>query len=63
VQVFFLNDQVSFVALVRPDLFTYKKGVVRVETKGICEGLTLMDQGLKQSVAMHFTPPPPPPRW
>ncbi|MED6161599.1 Uridine nucleosidase 1 [Stylosanthes scabra] len=44
----FLHDPVSFVAVVRPDLFTYKKGVVRVETQGICTGHTLMDQGLKQ---------------
>ncbi|KAI3985085.1 hypothetical protein MKX01_027171 [Papaver californicum] len=43
----FLHDPVSFVALVRPDLFTYKKGVVRVEMQGICVGHTLMDQGLK----------------
>ncbi|XP_010271714.1 PREDICTED: uridine nucleosidase 1-like isoform X2 [Nelumbo nucifera] len=44
----FLHDPVSFVALVRPDLFTYKEGVVRVETQGICVGHTLMDQGLKR---------------
>ncbi|KAE8666295.1 putative uridine nucleosidase 2 [Hibiscus syriacus] len=44
----FLHDPVSFVALVRPDLFTYKKGVVRVETQGICMGHTLLDQGLKK---------------
>ncbi|GMI96657.1 uridine-ribohydrolase 1, nucleoside hydrolase 1 [Hibiscus trionum] len=44
----FLHDPVSFVALVRPDLFTYKKGVVRVETQGICAGHTLLDQGLKR---------------
>ncbi|XP_076942751.1 uridine nucleosidase 1-like [Bidens hawaiensis] len=44
----FLHDPVSFVVLVRPDLFTYKKGVVRVETQGICVGHTLMDQGLKK---------------
>ncbi|KAL1313873.1 hypothetical protein HN51_040640 [Arachis hypogaea] len=44
----FLHDPVSFVAVVRPDLFTYRKGVVRVETQGICTGHTLMDQGLKQ---------------
>eukprot|EP00262_Sarcandra_glabra_P006061 TRINITY_DN180_c3_g1_i2.p1 TRINITY_DN180_c3_g1~~TRINITY_DN180_c3_g1_i2.p1 ORF type:complete len:325 (+),score=61.83 TRINITY_DN180_c3_g1_i2:236-1210(+) len=44
----FLHDPVSFAALVRPDLFTYKKGVVRVETQGICEGHTLMDQGLRK---------------
>ncbi|MCL7028654.1 hypothetical protein MKW94_026500 [Papaver nudicaule] len=46
----FLHDPISFVALVRTDLFTYKKGVVRVETQGICVGLTLMDQGLKTHV-------------
>lgn len=44
----FLHDPVSFVALVRPDLFTYKKGVVRVETQGLCVGHTLMDMGLKK---------------
>ncbi|CAA3013746.1 probable uridine nucleosidase 1 [Olea europaea subsp. europaea] len=44
----FLHDPVSFVALVRPDLFSYKKGVVRVETQGICVGHTLMDEGLKK---------------
>lgn len=46
----FLHDPVSFVAVVRPDLFTYKKGVVRVETQGICVGHTLLDQGLKKFV-------------
>lgn len=44
----FPHDPVSFVALVCPDLFTYKRGVVRVETQGICTGHTLMDQGLKK---------------
>ncbi|KAK7396669.1 hypothetical protein VNO78_17826 [Psophocarpus tetragonolobus] len=44
----YLHDPVSFVALVRPDLFTYKEGVVRVETQGICVGHTLLDQGLKK---------------
>lgn len=43
----FLHDPVCFAALVRPDLFSFKKGVVRVETQGICVGHTLMDQGLK----------------
>lgn len=46
----FPHDPVSFLALVRPDLFTYKRGVVRVETQGICTGHTLMDQGLKRYV-------------
>ena len=44
----FLHDPVTFVALVRPDLFTYKKGVIRVQTQGICIGHTLMDPGLKK---------------
>ncbi|EHA8587557.1 Uridine-ribohydrolase 1 isoform 3 [Cocos nucifera] len=44
----FLHDPVSFAALVRSDLFTFRKGVVRVETQGICVGHTLMDQGLKK---------------
>lgn len=48
----FLHDPVSFVAVVRPDLFTYKKGVVRVETQGISVGHTLMDQGLKRYVQL-----------
>lgn len=44
----FLHDPVTFVALLRPDLFSYKKGVVRVETQGICVGYTLLDEGLKK---------------
>ena len=44
----FLYDPVTFVALVRPDLFTYKKGVMRVETQGICVGHPIMDLGLKK---------------
>ncbi|WVZ99472.1 hypothetical protein U9M48_044763 [Paspalum notatum var. saurae] len=44
----FLHDPVSFTALVHPEYFTFKKGVVRVETQGICTGHTLMDQGLKK---------------
>ncbi|XP_020260328.1 uridine nucleosidase 1-like [Asparagus officinalis] len=44
----FLRDPVAFTALRRPELFTFKKGVVRVETQGICVGHTLMDQGLKK---------------
>lgn len=44
----FLHDPVCFAALLRPDLFSFRKGVVRVETQGICVGHTLMDQGLKK---------------
>jgi uridine nucleosidase len=43
-----LHDPVSFAALVRPELFTFRKGVVRVETQGICRGHTSMDMGLKK---------------
>lgn len=46
----FLHDPVSFVALIRPDFFAFKEGVVRVETQGICVGHTLLDQGLKRLV-------------
>ena len=44
----YLHDPVCFAALVRPDLFSFKRGVVRVETQGICVGHTLMDQGLRK---------------
>ncbi|KAG6508638.1 probable uridine nucleosidase 1 [Zingiber officinale] len=44
----FPHDPVCFAALVRPDLFTFKKGVVRVETQGICRGQTVMDLALKK---------------
>uniref|UniRef100_A0A452XS39 uridine nucleosidase n=2 Tax=Aegilops tauschii subsp. strangulata TaxID=200361 RepID=A0A452XS39_AEGTS len=44
----FLHDPVSLAALVRPELFTFRKGVVRVETQGICRGHTSMDMGLKK---------------
>ncbi|GJM99585.1 hypothetical protein PR202_ga16703 [Eleusine coracana subsp. coracana] len=46
--VVFLHDPVCFAALVRPEFFTFKKGVVRVETQGICTGHTSMDLGLKK---------------
>ncbi|TVT99286.1 hypothetical protein EJB05_55361, partial [Eragrostis curvula] len=42
----FLHDPTSFTALVHPELFTFKKGVVRVGTQGIFTGHTLMDQRL-----------------
>ncbi|XP_062190978.1 probable uridine nucleosidase 1 [Phragmites australis] len=43
-----LHDPVSFTALALPEYFTFKKGVVRAETQGICTGHTLMDPGLKK---------------
>ncbi|XP_006660994.2 probable uridine nucleosidase 2 [Oryza brachyantha] len=48
VDALFLHDPVSFTALVHPEYFTFKKGVVRVETQGICTGHTSMDLGLKK---------------
>jgi uridine nucleosidase len=47
----------SFVALLRPELFTFRKGVVRVETQGIYKGHTSMDTGLKSNqsvIDVHF---------
>ncbi|XP_052172321.1 uridine nucleosidase 1-like [Diospyros lotus] len=44
----FLHDPTCFVSLVRPDLFTYTQGVVRVQIEGKCRGLTLLDPGQKE---------------
>lgn len=51
----FLHDPVSFTAVLHPEYFTFKKGVVRVETQGICTGHTLMDQGLKKYALFWVT--------
>uniref|UniRef100_A0A0D6QY78 uridine nucleosidase n=1 Tax=Araucaria cunninghamii TaxID=56994 RepID=A0A0D6QY78_ARACU len=44
----YLHDPTCLAALINPQLFEFKKGVVRVETQGICTGHTLMDLGLKR---------------
>ncbi|MCO5558841.1 hypothetical protein L7F22_012429 [Adiantum nelumboides] len=44
----FLHDPGCIAALLDPTLFTYRKGVLRVETQGICIGHTLLDLGLKK---------------
>lgn len=44
----YLHDPTCFAALIKPRLFEYKNGAVRVETQGICTGHTLMDFGLKK---------------
>ncbi len=44
----FLHDPTCMAALLDPSLFTYKTGALRVETKGICVGHTLLDMGLKK---------------
>ena len=46
----FLHDPTSMAALLDPSLFTFRKGVVRVETEGVCMGYTLLDRGLKKYV-------------
>ncbi|CAK9232924.1 unnamed protein product [Sphagnum jensenii] len=46
----FLHDPTCMAALLDPSLFTYKTGALRVETKGICVGHTLLDLGLKNWV-------------
>lgn len=51
----FLHDPVSFTAVLHPEYFTFKKGVVRVETQGICTGHTLMDHGLKKYALFWVT--------
>lgn len=50
----FLHDPTCFAALIKPQLFEYKNGAVRVETQGICTGHTLMDFGLKKCVFLIF---------
>ncbi|TVU11864.1 hypothetical protein EJB05_45473, partial [Eragrostis curvula] len=51
----FLHDPTSFTALVHPELFTFKKGVVRVGTQGIFTGHTLMDQRLIKSTPSEWS--------
>jgi len=48
----FLHDPTCMAALLDPSLFTFRKGAVRVETKGRCVGHTLLDYGLKKYVAI-----------
>ena len=38
----YLHDPATLVAALRPDLFAYKEGVVRVQLSGITKGATLM---------------------
>lgn len=49
------HDPVCFAALVRPDFFTFKKGVVRVETQGICRGQTVVDLASKKYCTRSFS--------
>lgn len=49
--VLLLHELVGFTVLVRPDLFTFKRSVVRVETQGICAGHTLMNTKFQKWVS------------
>ncbi|KMZ71036.1 Uridine nucleosidase 1 [Zostera marina] len=49
--ILLLQELVGFTALIRPDLFTLKKSVVRVETQGICAGHTLIDTKFQKWVS------------
>ncbi|XP_050229675.1 probable uridine nucleosidase 1 [Mercurialis annua] len=52
----FLHDTLAYLVFARPDLFSFKTGVVRVETRGIFEGLTLLDHGVKKwTTKNHWT--------
>ena len=43
----FMHDPAAVVLAFKPELFTTKRGVVRVATEGLCEGQTVLDTGDK----------------
>lgn len=42
-----LHDPTAFIAVVRPDLFYWKSGAVRVACDGLLKGMTVMDENKK----------------
>lgn len=44
----FAHDPAAFVAVVRPELFTWREGQVRVISEGFAKGKTLQDPGRKR---------------
>ncbi len=44
----FCHDPTALIAVLRPDLFTFKPGRVRVATQGIARGATLFDEQDRQ---------------
>mmetsp|Transcript_11084 Transcript_11084/g.30985 ORF Transcript_11084/g.30985 Transcript_11084/m.30985 type:complete len:340 (+) Transcript_11084:2-1021(+) len=42
-----LHDPTAFIAIVRPDLFFWKSGPIRVSCEGIAKGMTVMDMNKK----------------
>lgn len=47
----YLHDPTCVMAAIRPDLFNWVEGSVRVATEGIARGRTLMDDGSKSWVS------------
>ncbi|KAL2608218.1 hypothetical protein R1flu_026791 [Riccia fluitans] len=48
IDAIFLHDPTTIVAAIDPSLFTYTSGVVRVQTDGICKGLTVFNTTTKK---------------
>ena len=44
----YVHDPAALMAVVRPDLFTWKQGAVRVVTEGLARGLTIADENLRK---------------
>lgn len=44
----YVHDPAAFAAVLRPSLFTWREGQVRVLTEGVARGMTVMDVGLKR---------------
>lgn len=42
-----LHDPIAFIAIVRPDLFFWKKGPIRVCCEGLLKGMTVLDENKK----------------
>lgn len=46
----YLHDPAALVVCLRPELFSWRRGAVRVATEGVARGHTIMDAGLKNWV-------------
>jgi uridine nucleosidase len=44
----YVHDPAAFAAVLRPSLFTWRQGQVRVLTESVARGMTVMDVGLKR---------------
>lgn len=42
-EAIFLHDPTAMAALLKPELFTWERGAVRVATDGVTQGQTVMD--------------------